>query len=259
MTNMEDGRPSTPPEQPDITSMSPEDYSELSIKDRVTRLWMSAKNDIATANRKGQLVIGGFVANIGYELFIGNEVTAPLLGGQTLDRASGVGAVAASALITSIPVYAQQRLGGVLSRRTAQQFPSVSEEAYKNLEDEDSEKYKSFRDLPAYKRVYYSFVLGSTFNVTREAAVSGDVSDDQLKPIEKASARTTAATVAVLAAGTNVANQALYENETAQLAIDYGIKNPLFWLALGGGLIVKDSYSAKKQRRLVNDSEPEAS
>lgn len=223
------------------------DHNHLTFREKIRNIWQSGKDDFHRTDNTGKVIIGGFVANIGYELFVGNEVMTPLLGGQSLEVSRGIGSVAASAVITGVPVYIQQRLGGTLSRRTAQQFPSVSREAYRGLnEDSSSNTYSSFRELPVTKKLFYSFVLGSTFNVTREAMVTGDVQDSTLRPIEKTSSAITAGTVSALAAGVNVANQTLQNNEVAQVAIDYGIKNPLLWLGLGGLLIAMDKLKSRR-------------
>ncbi len=238
---------------PDDTGTESESY--MTLREKVACIWRSAREDYSRTDTKGKAIIGGFVTNIGYELFIGNEVVTPLLGGQTLDKASGVGGVAVSTLVTSIPVYLQQRVGGTLSRHTAQRFPSVSREAYGDLNDGESGSFKSFHDLPLSKKAFYSFVLGSTFNVTREAVVTGNTEDETLKPVEKASAITTASMVATLAAGANIANQRFQDNNTVQLFIDHGIKNPLVWLTIGGGLIAKDGLRARRNRKNVTVKE----
>ena len=142
------------------TEVPQEDHEEvvlseetLSFRERVANVWYAAREDFSRTGRGGKALLLGYVANIGYELFIGNEVIAPLLGGQTLDTAKGIGGIVASAAITSLPVYLQQRLGGFLSRGTAQQFPNVSEAAYKalNNDDEEDTTYRHFDDLPPVK------------------------------------------------------------------------------------------------------------
>ena len=220
----------------------------ISLREKVSRIWQSTKEDYAKTDRKGKLIIGGFITNIGYELFIGNEVVAPLLGGQTLDSATGLGGVAASAAITAMPVYLQQRAGGYLSRSTAQRFPAVSAETYQDLDDGATSTFKSFGDLSLGKRAFYSFVLGSTFNVTREAIVTGNTDDEVLKPVEKASARTTAAMVAIMAGSANIVNQQFQDNDTVQAIMDHGVKNPLFWLSAGVILLAKDSIQSRRER-----------
>ncbi len=178
-------------------------------------------------------------------------MVAPLIGGQTLDSAKGIGGVAASAAITAIPVYLQQRGGGYLSRKTAQRFPTVSKETYQDLDDGDLNTFKSFHDLSLGKRAFYSFVLGSTFNVTREAIVTGNTDDEVLKPVERASVRTTTAMVAIMAGSANIVNQQFQDNDAVQAVMDHGVKNPLVWLGIGVGLLAKDSIVTRRQKRRI--------
>ncbi len=225
----------------------------LSFREKLRDIVSVAHEDLRSTNWRGKAIILGMIAMGAYEWGPGNETLAPIITGQSLDLADGLGGIAVTAIIGGGFVAGQQLLGGALARKNAQQFPSVAERAFSYMNDEEEEKtlkYKPFDDLSYFKQWLYAFSMGSTFVVSREALATEDSEDAELKHVSRKSSAISGSSVALLGTGIDIVNQRFDNNDLIQFGIDWGVKNPLFWVALVGGLGV---YGHHKNKQVLTD------
>lgn len=218
----------------------------ITFREKVSDILSTARNEIRDTDAYGKAIIISAVLMGGYEWGLGNEAVIPLVAGQALDAADGIGGIALSAAIGGGFVFSQQLLSGFLARRTTEQFPSVGNKAFAYANDEEEDlRYKPFRDLPVYKKAIYSLSLGSSFMVGREATVVGNANKETLIEISRKSSAISASTVALFGAGVDIVNQSYEDNDVVQFCIDWGVKNPLFWIGIVGLTALRSRKSAK--------------
>lgn len=218
------------------------DSADLSFREKLLNSISIAREDLRSTDKQGKAIIVGMVAMGAYEWGPGNETVAPIIAGQALDLADGVGGVALTAAITGGLVAGQQLFSGLIARKAVQQFPRLSDTAfsYANTGEVQELKYRPFSKLPRFKRWLYAFSLGSSFTVSREALMTGNTADSELKKVSRLSAAISGGSIAVTAAGVDVINQRFENNDSVQFVIDHGVKNPLFWLGVMGATIAFD-------------------
>ena len=236
-----------PPVEPQISTEK--DGTTLNLWQKLKSLSSAGKEDFRYTDRLDRAILIGALAMIGYEWGPGNETATPLVTGPVLDAANGPGGIALTALVAGGFVAGQQLMAGFLARRTANQFPSVTEKAYGYLNNEgesDSERFRSFKKLSLWKKIGYSVFLGSSFNVIREVVAADNNDESDLKRINRTSAAISGSTIALVGAGTDLVNQAFENNQAVQLCIDYGVKNPLLWLGIMGAKLYADHSAAQK-------------
>lgn len=211
--------------------------------DKIKDLWATAKDDLSRASWKGKVALGSLLLIASYEWSGGNETATPIVGGRVLGLEDGLEGVALTASVTGGFIASQQLAAGYLTRKTAEQFPSVGEKMYRiiNRSTEDSAaRFVPFNDLSAQRKFLYSFTLGSSFNVLRETAVTGKMDQEHLKKVSRSSAAITGGSVAVLGAGVEVVNQQFENDANVQFAMSWVVKNPVFWLGLMGAILSMD-------------------
>lgn len=231
---------------------SSEDLPRLTLGQKIRELAIVARDDFNATDWRGKVILAGMIATGGYEWGPGNESLIPLVAGQSLDVAEGHKGIVLSAAVAGGLAVGQQLASGFLARKTTERFPNVAEKAYTYMQtdEEESIRFKPFNILPTWKKVGYSVFLGSSFNVVRESFVVDSATDNQLKKISRMSSLITGTTVALVGGTTDTVNQHFDDNGPVQLVIDWGVKNPAVWVALGIGLV----WNASRHKGEPNDA-----
>jgi hypothetical protein len=229
----------------------PEDITKIG---RIKDIYRYAKEDIAKSRLLGKAAIIGLLGITAYEWGPGNETFTPLLTGQFLDKADGMGGIALTAMVAGGFTAIEQLASSYLARKTTTENPNLSQRIYAHISDNNHEdtKFKRFKDLPVAKKVIYPFFLGSSFTVLREAYAAGEMDDEKLKKVGRLSAFITALSVSAIGAGVDTVNQHYADNELVQTALQYSIKSPIFWVSVMTGIF---GYDYLKKVHKKNDSE----
>jgi len=227
------------------------DEDSLTFWGKVKDIARAAREDFGNTDGWGKLKIVGYVGTLGYEIFLGNEVVAPMIGGRAMDASHGIGGIALTGLLTGGFVAAEQLGAGWFARKTTQEFPKVSDRAYENTKDdnEDESHLKPFAELPKLKQLYYSGLFGTNFVVPREGIATEDLSDERLQRVSRLSAAIMGTTVAVISATTDAVEQQFPHNEVVHFISDHFIKNPYFWLTAGGIMLGVDKIKNVRRRK----------
>lgn len=236
--------------QPQATNLSSGPAQDLTYWQRIRELAGAGSEDYAKSSFPQRLGLLATAAWITYEWGPGNEALIPIVASQVLKQSEDAMAPVATGLVSGLVAYTQQSLSGATSAYTASAFPKLSGTAYRLFnqpEDKATDKHSSWRDLPLWHRVGYSFLLGSTFAVAREATVTGNAERKELNKAAQSSARITGLSVTALGAfaGSSkwIADGTAYENgvdTTVEIA-----GNPLTWLGLFGSLAVLNYIKRK--------------
>jgi hypothetical protein len=230
---------------------------------RIKDIYQYAKKDFIQSRLLGKAAIVGLVGITAYEWGPGNETFTPLLTGQVLDRAGGLGGIALTAAISGGFVAAEQLASGYLARRTVTEHPRLSKRMFAHFSDsKESEeiKHKTFTELPMSKKIIYPFFLGSSFNVLREAYAVGEMDDNRLRKVSRLSAFVAGLTVSLMGAGVDTINQYYEHNETVQTGLDWTLKNPLFWVGIMAAYFAADHYMNKfRNKRKIAEQDNDES
>ena len=194
----------------------PED-TPVTFRERVSSILAVAREDFASTNTYGKAIIASTMLMGAYEWGPGNETVTPIVTGQGLDVANGVGGLALTAAIGGGFVLGQQLFSGFLARRTVEQFPNMGEKVFDySNEDNESIRFRPFAELPKGKQLLYSFSLGASFLVARESTVTGKSDKEHLVTVSRKSATITASSVALVGASVDLVNQTNEDNSVVQ-------------------------------------------
>ena len=225
------------------------DTVRLSRLQKIKDIYGVAREDFYRTTWKGKITLGSLMVMGAYEWGPGNETVTPIIAGRVLDVANGIGGVALTAAVGGGFVAGQQLAASYLARKTAAEFPTVSDHFYQNIgrEKESGDvKFRSFDDLSYRRKFLYSTGLGSSFNVLREAAVTEELNQNRLKRVGRTSSLIAGITVATVSGGVDVINQHFSDSEPVQSVIDWSVKNPAFWLGVMGVMWASDYYKSKR-------------
>lgn len=238
---------------------SPESFQErivdnLSFWGKIKDIARAAKSDFQNASRENKIKIAGFLGVVGYEYGIGNDITTPVVAGRVLDATHGVTGALAAGVAGGAFVGAQQLGASFFARQALNAYPSVTERAYQHMigQEKTENRRKTFSELPKLRQWMYSFFLGSSFIVPREAFATGRLDARPLKVVGRTSAAISSASVAMIAAGVGIGEEVAPNNNHANLAFDF-IKNPLTWAGIATGLAVRDIAINRRRRRKASE------
>lgn len=218
----------------------------------IREIWGLAREDLRQATWKGKVALGSLMLMTTYEEGPGNETLTPIIAGQFIGAEKGIAGIALTAGVAGSFITGQQLASSYIARTTAAEFPSVSRRIYKDInrvgEDKDNLRFKPFNNLPVGRRFLYSLSLGSNFNTLREVAITGRVNQDELKGVGRQSSAIAGGSVALIGAGVELTNQHFGNNQYVNFAIEWGVKDPLFWLGIMGAVLGTDYIKSRKKR-----------
>lgn len=235
------------------TAVTAQEPQPETLIEKLRIVHTATKEDYRQTNLRGKITLGSLALMTAYEWGPGNETLTPIIGGQAIDAAQGIGGALVTATITGGFTYAQQLTSSWLSRRSAEQFPTTSQKAFdimngSDVEQDEEMRFKSFEDLSFARKSVYSFIMGSSFNVLREAAVTGTTDQQQLRSVGRKSAAITAGAVAGLALAADVVDQAAPEGSIIKSVVEFA-KTPWPYLAFMGGFFAKDAITTRLHRK----------
>jgi hypothetical protein len=241
---------------------NPEDIPEgLGKWAELKDVYKYTKNYFLLSRTLGKTTIASLMGLTIYENGIGNDMMTPIITSMVIDKANGIGGIALTATVAGGFTAAEQLASGFLARKVVDEYPDVSKRLFAHLNSGDKEsdelRHKPFKEIPPVRKLTYSFFLGSSFNVLREAIAVGEMDDDKLRKVSKLSTFITSSTVALLAAGVDTLNQGFADNETIQTGLDWTLKSPFFWVGVmvayfGGDYL----YSRHKRNKFIVNENP---
>lgn len=239
---------------PDSNSLGFNHELNPTLIEKMKDIGGSAREEFQGTNPYGKLILSALGVMTAYEWGPGNETLTPYIGGQAVDASDGIKGIAITAGITGGFTVAQQLASSWLTRKSVQQFPTVSDKifSYTNTDPDDEElRFKQFDELPRIKKLLYPFTIGTSFVVGREAFVTGSTNEKEkeLKSVGRRSALIVGGTVAVLAGTLDVADQ-IIPNGTATQGILNVFKTPYPYVAAIVGVMGRDYLKSRKNKKL---------
>lgn len=224
----------------------------LSYWQRVRKLIAAGSEDFkdkksGVGQKLGLLATAGWLA---YEWGPGNEAATPIVAGFVLDNSEGAMAPVATGIIAGTFTFAQQAASGSTAAYTASTFPRLASTTYTlfNEKEEGGIAHKPWKELPFRTRWFYAFMIGSTFGVVREAAVTPQGDNSRLYKTAGSSALITGGTVGAIGAGAGALKWAA-EGTQFEPASDTAIhvmENPLTWLGVFGSIAIVNYIKDKR-------------
>jgi len=198
---------------------------------------------------------------VAYEWGPGNEAVTPFIGSQVLAHTDGLTSVIATSAITGGFTAVEQIAAGSAAAYTISTFPRLAKTTFELYNEGETDR-DAWKDTPFKKRWAYAFGIGSTFAVTREAAVTGDVEQGHLTRTAASSAAISSGTVAVV--GAAAGSLKLIPEDAPEYVtwvtdkVLTGIESPLTWLSLAAFYIASPVIRKRFAKRTQNPVEATA-
>lgn len=242
--------------QSHIQSIKKSHIKDLSKLQKIKDIFLVAKFDFINSKFAGKVIVAGLVVITVYEWGPGNETFIPLVTGQVLDKANGILGILLTAVVSGGFVFFEQILAGYFAYKTVLNYQNLSKRVFLyfgNPDDSEYLKHKKYFDLPFGRKFIYTFFLGASFNVLREAFLVNSTDKKNLIKIVRFNTCFNALLVATIGGIIDLVNQCFYTNQTFQNILGWTLKNPIFWIVVMTIYFIFDHYSAKQKYKKFNE------